>query len=123
MDDDDSLFDGDEALFGMASTETIFSLVYFLFGLALIAPPTEFISAGLTVQGLLADYLGSEDLHFILYHIRRTTATAIFHSFLPLGKAHSHDLKLQKFLIFRLYIRQFSLVCQVYCCTTMQFFF
>ncbi|XP_065071175.1 E3 ubiquitin-protein ligase TM129-like isoform X3 [Rhopilema esculentum] len=34
---------------------------------------------------MFSSYLGSEDFDFILYHVRRTTATVLVHSFIPLG--------------------------------------
>lgn len=37
------------------------------------------------MASLCAPILGSEDLCFIRYHIRRTSATLIIHSFLPFG--------------------------------------
>ena len=43
------------------------------------------LKLGLTVTSLCSPILGSEDLCFIRYHIRRTSATLITHSFLPLG--------------------------------------
>jgi hypothetical protein len=70
----------------MGSAEIVFTLVYFLLGLCLVAPPTEFIHAGLTVQNVLASYLGSEEMNFIYYHIKRSTVTSLFHSIIPIGK-------------------------------------
>lgn len=67
------------------SVDFVYSIAYCLFGLCLVAPPTEIVSAGLTVQNVLSRYLGSEDMNFVYYHIRRTTATVIVHSLLPLG--------------------------------------
>ncbi|XP_074640323.1 E3 ubiquitin-protein ligase TM129-like [Tubulanus polymorphus] len=69
----------------MATVEVIYTLGYILFSWCLVAPPTEFVSAGFTIQNVLANYLGSEDLNFIYYHIKRTTATALVHSVIPLG--------------------------------------
>ncbi|XP_041370847.1 LOW QUALITY PROTEIN: E3 ubiquitin-protein ligase TM129-like [Gigantopelta aegis] len=63
----------------------LFTLFYIFFSACLVAPPTEFISAGLTVQNIFSSFLGSEQMHFVYYHIRRTTATMIVHSLLPLG--------------------------------------
>ncbi len=71
----------------MASEEIIFSLAYILLAFCFVQPPTEFVSAGLTVQNLLSSFLGSEDLNFAYYHIKRTTGTVILHSLLPLGNA------------------------------------
>ena len=69
----------------MSEVDAVYSVAYVLLSICLIAPPTEFVSLGLTVQNVLAGYLGSEDMNFIYYHIKRTTATLIFHSLLPLG--------------------------------------
>ena len=68
----------------------VFTLAYLLVSLCFVAPPREFISAGLTVQNILSSYLGSEDMDFVGYHLKRTTATLLLHSLLPLGK---HQLK------------------------------
>ena len=64
----------------------VFTLAYALVSLCFIAPPREFVSAGLTVQNILSSYLGSEDMDFVGYHLKRTTATLLLHSLLPLGK-------------------------------------
>lgn len=63
----------------------IFTIGYLFFVLCFVAPPTEFVSAGLTIQNVLANYLGSEQLHFIEYHMKRTAITLLIHSLLPLG--------------------------------------
>lgn len=67
------------------SSDSLYTLAYGLVSACFVCPPTEFINAGLTVQTLLASLLGSEQLDFITYHIRRTTATLICHGLLPLG--------------------------------------
>jgi len=64
----------------------VFTLAYALVSLCFVAPPREFVSAGLTVQNILSGYLGSEDMDFVGYHLKRTTATLLLHSLLPLGK-------------------------------------
>ncbi|KAI2533430.1 transmembrane protein 129, E3 ubiquitin ligase, partial [Homo sapiens] len=46
--------------------------------------PNEFHAAGLTVQNLLSGWLGSEDAAFVPFHLRRTAATLLCHSLLPL---------------------------------------
>lgn len=63
----------------------IYTLGYTFFSLVMIAPPTEFVAAGLTVQNMLASFLGSEELGFIYFHIKRTAATLLIHSCFPLG--------------------------------------
>ena len=67
------------------SADFVYTVVYALLCFCFIAPPTEFVSAGLTIQNVLSSLLGSEDMNFIHYHIKRTTATLIIHSLLPLG--------------------------------------
>ena len=69
----------------MESPNVIVTLAYWLLAACFVAPPTEFISAGLTVQNLLASLLGSEEMNFIYYHVKRTTATVVVHSLIPLG--------------------------------------
>lgn len=69
----------------MASEEFLYTLAYMLIAMCLVVPPTEFRSAGLTVQNVLSSWLGSEDLYFIHYHIKRVIATVLFHSFIPFG--------------------------------------
>ncbi|XP_072177940.1 E3 ubiquitin-protein ligase TM129-like [Diadema setosum] len=68
-----------------ASADFVFTLVYLLIAVCLVVPPNEFRSAGLTIQYVLSSWLGSEELHFVHYHIKRTTATIVFHATLPLG--------------------------------------
>ncbi|XP_050395873.1 E3 ubiquitin-protein ligase TM129 isoform X2 [Patella vulgata] len=69
----------------MDSNALFYSLIYIFICVCFLAPPTEFVSSGLTIQNLLSNFLGSEDLNFIYYHIRRTSVTVVIHSFLLLG--------------------------------------
>lgn len=62
----------------------LFTFLYIFFSALLIAPPTEFISAGLTIQNIFSSLLGSEDINFVYYHIKRTSLTVIIHSLFPL---------------------------------------
>lgn len=62
-----------------------FILVYVVFVVCVLFTPNEFRSAGLTVQNLFSDWIGSEDIGFIQFHIRRTALTLIIHCSLPLG--------------------------------------
>lgn len=71
----------------MDSPEVTFTLAYLVFAVCFVFTPTEFQSAGLTVQNLLSGWLGSEDAAFVSYHLRRTAATLLCHSLLPLGEA------------------------------------
>ncbi|CAH1634986.1 unnamed protein product [Spodoptera littoralis] len=61
------------------------SLFYLLFSICVVYPPTEFVSAGFTIAQLFEGFLGSENINFIGYHMKRTTITALIHSALPLG--------------------------------------
>nr|XP_020451023.1 E3 ubiquitin-protein ligase TM129 [Monopterus albus] len=69
----------------MESPELGFTLAYIVFSLCFVFTPNEFRSAGLTIQNLFSSWLGSEDLGFIQYHVRRTSVTVLVHSALPLG--------------------------------------
>ncbi|KAL8624098.1 hypothetical protein ACOMHN_036101 [Nucella lapillus] len=62
-----------------------YSILYGFFCLCLVAPPTEFVSAGITIQHIFSSYLGSEDMTFIQYHVKRSTVTMLVHSLFPLG--------------------------------------
>lgn len=76
----------------MDSPEVTFTLAYLVLAVCFVFTPTEFHSAGLTVQNLLSGWLGSEDAAFVRYHQRRTAATLLCHSLLPLGEARSPPL-------------------------------
>lgn len=65
--------------------ETIYSFSFLVAALCFVFPPKEVVSAGLTIQNIFSAYLGSEELDFVSYHIRRTTLTLLIHSFLPLA--------------------------------------
>ena len=65
--------------------ELVYTVAYILLTLCFVAPPKEFVSAGLTVQNMLSSQLGSEDMDFVRYHFRRTVVTLFLHSLLPLG--------------------------------------
>ncbi|XP_075355707.1 E3 ubiquitin-protein ligase TM129 [Mycteria americana] len=69
----------------MESPAVTFTLAYLVFAVCFVFPPDEVRSAGLTVQSLLAAWLGSEDAAFVQYHLRRSTGTLLAHSLLPLG--------------------------------------
>lgn len=78
----------------MTPEEFIFIIFYFMFCACIVAPPSEFVYAGLTVQNIFGNLLGSEQFDFVGYHTRRTTATLLTHSLLPLG--------MQSFVAFQL---------------------
>lgn len=69
----------------MESPELTFTLAYIVFAFCFVFTPNEFHSAGLTIQNLFSSWLGSEDVVFTQYHIRRTSITVLVHSALPLG--------------------------------------
>ncbi|XP_030749870.1 E3 ubiquitin-protein ligase TM129 [Sitophilus oryzae] len=62
----------------------VFTLFYLLISFGLIYPPTEFISAGFTIQNWFSGILGSESLNFIRYHIKKSMLNLIVYSCLPL---------------------------------------
>lgn len=68
----------------MQETEFVFSLVFTLFAVGIIYPPTEFQSIGLTINNVFGSFLGSVDIEFVQYHLRRTCLTLFIHSILPL---------------------------------------
>ena len=70
----------------MESPELTFTFAYIVFAFCFVFTPNEFRSAGLTVQNLFSSSLGSEDVGFTQYHIKRTSITVLVHSALPLGK-------------------------------------
>ena len=70
----------------MDSPEVTFTLTYIVFAFCFVFTPSEFRSAGFTVQNLFSGWLGSEDIGFVQYHVRRTSVTLLVHSTLPLGE-------------------------------------
>lgn len=60
-------------------------VAYVLFALCIAIPPTEFVSAGLTLEYLCKGLLGVEQNAFIAYHLKRTSLTLVVHASLPLG--------------------------------------
>lgn len=61
------------------------TLFYILLSICVVYPPTEFVSAGFTIAQIFEGFLGSENVNFIGYHMKRITITAFIHSLLPLG--------------------------------------
>uniref|UniRef100_A0A023GGJ6 Putative conserved plasma membrane protein n=1 Tax=Amblyomma triste TaxID=251400 RepID=A0A023GGJ6_AMBTT len=51
----------------------------------ILTPPTEFVTAGLTLTHLFGRFIDKEDVKFVEHHIQRTLLTVIVHTFLPLG--------------------------------------
>ncbi|XP_076659723.1 E3 ubiquitin-protein ligase TM129 [Halictus rubicundus] len=62
-----------------------YTLSYILISGCIIYPPTEFISAGLTIKEIFSHLLGRENEFFIQYHLRRSVITLFVHSMLPFG--------------------------------------
>ncbi|XP_076878653.1 E3 ubiquitin-protein ligase TM129 [Brachyhypopomus gauderio] len=69
----------------MDAMDTTFTFAYVVFAICVLFTPNEFRSAGLTVQNIFSEWLGSEDIGFIQYHIKRTTLTFLIHCSLPFG--------------------------------------
>ncbi|XP_030223982.1 E3 ubiquitin-protein ligase TM129 [Gadus morhua] len=69
----------------MESPDVTFTLAYIVFTFCFVFTPNEFRSAGLTVQNLFSSWLGSEDIGFIQYHVKRSSLTLLVHSSIPLG--------------------------------------
>ncbi|XP_060800770.1 E3 ubiquitin-protein ligase TM129 [Amyelois transitella] len=69
--------------------DVLITLFYMLFSICVVYPPTEFVAAGFTIAQLFENYLGSENVNFIGYHMKRITITALIHTMLPLGYVFS----------------------------------
>ncbi|KAI4486165.1 hypothetical protein M0802_012484, partial [Mischocyttarus mexicanus] len=67
------------------SAYLFYTLIYCLISGFIIYPPVEFVSAGLTIKSLFANWLGSETESFVKYHIKRSVLTLFIHSLLPFG--------------------------------------
>lgn len=68
----------------MSEAEFVYHCIFFIFSFGIVYPPAEFVSIGLTINHIFASILGSEDIEFVQYHLRRTCLTLIVHAFLPL---------------------------------------
>ncbi|CAH1156099.1 unnamed protein product [Phaedon cochleariae] len=69
----------------MSSDYYIFTIVYFLISICLIYPPTEFVTAGLTIPSIFSSILGSEHEKCITYHMKKSCLNLLIYSLLPLG--------------------------------------
>ncbi|KAJ8967946.1 hypothetical protein NQ314_002562 [Rhamnusium bicolor] len=67
------------------SPEVVFTVLYFLLSVCILYPPTEFLTAGLTIQELFSNFLGAEQESFTTYHIRKSCLNLFVYSLLPLG--------------------------------------
>jgi len=68
-----------------APATIVFSLFYALFCTGFVYQSKEFSGAGITPENFLSyrDWVGSEDMRFIIYHLKRTAGTFLIHSLLP----------------------------------------
>lgn len=69
--------------------DALITLFYVLFAICVVYPPTEFVSAGFTIAQIFENFLGSENVNFVGYHMKRMSITALVHSALPLGYVFS----------------------------------
>ncbi|VDM23151.1 unnamed protein product [Hydatigera taeniaeformis] len=67
--------------------EFVITFGYALFIFALVAPPNVLLSSGLTIEKLFHRLLGSEELSFTAYHLRRTALLTVLSALIPLGNA------------------------------------
>jgi hypothetical protein len=67
----------------MSEGEIGFNLLYLLLLFGLIYPPQEFVSAGFTIEHLFSQYLGSESILFVNYHINKSCLMMLIHSVIP----------------------------------------
>lgn len=68
----------------MSEAEFVYHCIFFMFSFGIVYPPTEFVSIGLTINHMFVSLLGSAEIEFVQYHLRRTCLTQIAHAFLPL---------------------------------------
>jgi len=68
-----------------APATAIFSIFYSVFCTGFLCQFREFRGSGLSPEALLAtgDWLGSEQIRFLRYHMKRTAGTFVIHSLLP----------------------------------------
>ncbi|XP_064465597.1 E3 ubiquitin-protein ligase TM129-like [Ornithodoros turicata] len=69
----------------MASEAVWFSVVYAMISACILTPPTELVTAGLTITHIFGRFIDKEDVKFVEHHIQRTLLTVVVHTFLPLG--------------------------------------
>lgn len=67
----------------MNDSEVIYNLLFALISYCVIYPPLEFVEIGLTINKVLKNLLGNEEIEFIQYHQRRSSLTLIVHCFIP----------------------------------------
>lgn len=62
---------------------TVYTLTYSLCAFISVFPPHEVKSAGLTIENLFHNYLGDQNISFVLYQLRRIALTKCIHAALP----------------------------------------
>ncbi|CAH8596963.1 unnamed protein product [Schistosoma curassoni] len=62
------------------SFDVLYTLLFGLLVFCIMAPTTEFISAGVTLENLFNRFLGNESLYFVQYHLKRTVMIRLFSS-------------------------------------------
>ncbi|OON18310.1 hypothetical protein X801_05839 [Opisthorchis viverrini] len=65
----------------LAPLEVLYTLLFWLFVVFTIYPPLEFIAAGVTLENIFGRFLGSENVFFFEYHLRRTAMLRVVCSF------------------------------------------
>lgn len=99
----------------MQEGEFVLSLFFTLFAFGIFYPPTEFESIGLTINNVFSTFLGSDEIEFIQYHLRRTCLTQFIHSILPafyivcfyfkFGKFIEYDVRIfSKFIFWNIFV-------------------
>lgn len=68
-----------------SSSDFVFPMFYLMLSIGLIYPPTEFVSAGITIPSIFHNVLGKEHESFIKYHMKKTCLSLFIYSLLPLG--------------------------------------
>ncbi|CAH8612415.1 unnamed protein product [Schistosoma rodhaini] len=62
------------------SFDVLYTLLFGLLVFCIMAPTTEFISAGVTLENLFNRFLGNESQYFVQYHLKRTVMVRLFSS-------------------------------------------
>ncbi|CAL8094918.1 unnamed protein product [Calicophoron daubneyi] len=65
--------------------ELLYTLLFSLLVFCFVFPPLEFVSAGVTLENTFGRFLGSENMFFFEYHIRRTAMLRVVYSFFILA--------------------------------------
>jgi len=70
-----------------APATILFSLFFMVFCTGFLCQFREFRGAGLSPEAFLSigDWLGSEEIRFVRYHMKRTAGTLVLHSLLPIA--------------------------------------